>query len=303
MSQALALAVLAGVISCGLRLAPWFGSFELALFSLFAPLPLMWVGLTTGLAAAIIAVVTAVVLNLLMVGPLSTFAFALTIAAPALLLVRQALLSRQTPDGLVWYPPGMILAQLCLLAIGGLAVAFYAFTGQPDGLPGVLDDMFSEFFELVSTAAGQPAPDPELMRALSSIVPAALACCWLIMIVINGILAQAIAVAMARNRRPSPEFAALELPLWIWPLMGAALFLGLVSAGDLGLVGHSALAVLIVPFGFLGLAVIHKFAGRWTHRQLGLAAIYVGIIVFGWPFLAVVALGLVEDLAHLRRYM
>ncbi|MDH3663516.1 MAG: DUF2232 domain-containing protein, partial [Alphaproteobacteria bacterium] len=74
--------------------------------------------------------------------------------------------------------------------------------------------------------------------------------------------------------------------------------------GPTGLgLGRSALIVLVVPFGFLGLAVIHKFANRWPYRQIGLTAVYIGIIVFNWPILAVVALGLVEDWAHLRRYM
>ena len=77
----------------------------------------------------------------------------------------------------------------------------------------------------------------------------------------------------------------------------------MLGAEGLGLLGRSAMIVLIVPFGFLGLAVIHKFANRWTYRQLGLAAVYSGIIVFNWPVLAVIALGLVEDWAHLRRYL
>ena len=55
-----------------------------------------------------------------------------------------------------------------------------------------------------------------------------------------------------------------------------------------------------------------RLSGPGRHSQIrqplalptaGLAAVYAGIIVFNWPILAVIALGLVEDWAHLRRYM
>ena len=116
-------------------------------------------------------------------------------------------------------------------------------------------------------------------------------------------IAQAIAVKAGWNRRPSPNWAELELPFWLWPVIGVAVVLAVLGPGDVGLFARSALIVLITPFGFLGLAVIHKFATRWPYRQIGLAAVYIGIIVFNWPILAVIALGLVEDWAHLRRHM
>jgi hypothetical protein len=134
-------------------------------------------------------------------------------------------------------------------------------------------------------------------------IPAAIASSWLIMTALNATLAQAMAVRMGWNRRPSPRFPELDLPLWLWPLVGVAAVLAILGGEGLGVLGRVLLIVLVTPFAFLGLAVIHKFANRWSHRRLGLAAIYAGIVVFNWPILAVVALGLVEDWAHLRRYM
>lgn len=304
MSQALALAVLAGIISGGLGLAPLSGSFGLVLLSYFVQLPLMLAGLTMGLAAALIAIVTAVTVSALIAGPLPAMIFAIAFALPVLLVVRQALLSRQDQQhGVVWYPPGLILAQLTVMAITALALAFLAFMGQPGGLLGIIETVLAQAFGQLSEITGQPAPDAAGLTSRALFVPAFVACSWLIMAVVNGVLAQTIAVRAGWNRRPSPELAALDLPFWLWPLMGGAVVMALLGSTGLGLFGRSALIVLIVPFGFLGLAVIHKFANRWSYRQLGLAAVYAGIIVFNWPILAVVALGLVEDWAHLRRYM
>ncbi|MEZ5935522.1 MAG: DUF2232 domain-containing protein [Alphaproteobacteria bacterium] len=304
MSQALALAVLAGIISGALGLAPLSGSFALILVSYFVQLPMMLAGLTMGLAAAIVAALAAIVLSALIGGMLAALIFAVAFALPALLVVRQALLSRQDPEaGLVWYPPGHILAELTVLSVLGLALAFFTLMGEEGGLIGFIEIMLAEAFGQFTAATGQPALDPEAVRSRAVFVPSVVACSWLMMAVVNGVVAQAIAVRSGWNRRPSPQLAELELPFWLWPLMGVAVVLAMLGSTGIGLFGRSALIVLIMPFGFLGLAVIHKFANRWSYRQLGLAAVYAGIIVFNWPILAVIALGLVEDWAHLRRYM
>lgn len=303
MPQALALAVLAGIISGGLALAPLAGSIALMLLAYFVQLPIMLAGLTLGLAAALVAVAAAALVNGLIAGLLPALIFLAVFAAPTLLVVRQALLSQQQSNGTIWYPPGLILAQLTVMATLGIALAFAAFMDQPDGLLGVIETTLAETIGQLSAATGQPVPDLAALSEGVSIIPAAVACSWLVMAVLNGALAQALAVRTGWNRRPSPTLAELALPFWLWPLMGIAALLAVFGSTDLGFLGRSALIVLVVPFAFLGLAVIHKFANRWSHRQLGLAAIYAGIIVFNWPILAVVVLGLVEDWAHLRRYM
>ncbi len=304
MSQALALAVLAGIFSGALGLAPLSGSFGLVLISYFVQLPILLAGLAMGLASALVAVIAAAVISFLIAGLLPALIYLAVLALPALWVVRQALLSRQDQElGVVWYPAGLVLAQLTVMAVLGVALAFFAFSGQPGGLPGAIESMLVQAFEQLSAAAGQPPPDIAALRSKAVFVPALVACSWLIMVVVNAVLAQSIARRGGWSRRPSPHLAELELPFWLWPLMGAALIAALLGSSGLGLLGRSALIILIVPFGFQGLAVIHKFANRWSYRQLGLAAVYAGIIVFNWPILAVVALGLVEDWAHLRRYM
>ncbi|MEM8950599.1 MAG: DUF2232 domain-containing protein [Pseudomonadota bacterium] len=305
MSQALALAVLAGVLSGTMWLVQMTGSIGVlaVLTAYFCQIPLMLAGLTMGLPGTLIAVAAAALINGIFIGVLPALLFLAAFGGPSLLVVRQALLSRQDGSDVIWYPPGMILAQLALLAVFGIALAFWAFMSQPDGIVGVVETVLTEVITQLSTAAGQPVPDLTDLGRWTPLVLAAAASSWLIMAVLNAVLAQTIAVRAGWNRRPSPQLVDLDLPPWLWPLMGVAVLAAMIGSGGIGMFGSAALIVLIVPFGFLGLAVIHKFANRWSYRQLGLAAVYVGIIVFNWPILAVVALGLVEDWAHLRRYM
>ncbi|MGI9492304.1 MAG: hypothetical protein ACR2QF_07905, partial [Geminicoccaceae bacterium] len=294
MSQALALAVLAGIIGGALALMPLTGSIGLVLIGYFVQLPLILAGLTMGLMATIIAVASAVLVKVFIIGPAAAFIFFIAFAFPAIIVVRQALLSRVENGTTVWYPPGLILALLTAIATLGVALAFVSFMGQPGGLLGVVDRSLTGAIRDIAEATGQGLPDLAPLRARLWMIPAAVGSSWLIMTVVNAVIAQAIAVRTGWNRRPSPSLSSMDLPVWLWPMMGVAAVLAVLGGNGFGFLGRSALIVLATPFAFLGLAVIHKFANRWSHRQLGLAAVYAGIIVFNWPILAVVALGLVE---------
>ena len=63
----------------------------------------------------------------------------------------------------------------------------------------------------------------------------------------------------------------------------------------------NAAIVLLVPFFFAGLAVVHAFAGGRQARTLLLMVFYFFLLVSGWPIAMVVGLGVIEQWAGLRR--
>jgi hypothetical protein len=131
--------------------------------------------------------------------------------------------------------------------------------------------------------------------------PGLMAASWLVMVALNAVLAQLLAVRLGVNRRPTPDLSELELPGWLWPAIGVAALLAVLGAGGLGFLGRSLLIVLAVPYVFLGLAVVHAFARRVSHRRLALTLFYGAIMLLGWPLVMVLVLGLVEDWAHVRQ--
>lgn len=298
MSQALGLAVLAGLVSCALFLSLISGVPGVVGLAYFVQMPLMLVGLTLGPTASMIAAAGALITNGLVAGVMAAGLYGVVQAMPALVLVRQALLSRQGEAGMEWYPPGLILAQLAAMAAVGIGVAYLMMLGEPGGLPGAIE----AFLVAMLTHLGVATAEAETgLGAWVYVFPGLVAASWLIMVVLNAILAQALAVRLGRNRRPTPVLASLQLPGWLWPLIGVTALLAWIGDGGVGFLGRSALIVLLVPYAFLGLAVIHAIARRWARPGLGLTAVYLAIIVLGWPVLAVLVLGLVEDWAQLRR--
>lgn len=300
MPNPIALAVLAGLVSSSLFLSVLTGFPGMVLFAYFVQLPLLFIGLTLGLTGSVVAAASGLLVNGLIAGFTTALIYALVQILPTLIVVRQGLLSRQDGGRIEWYPPGLLLAQLTALAAGAIVAAFVVLLSQPGGLEGAIESFvrsaLSEFGALPED--GQVPPE---FGGWIFVFPGLMATSWLVMIVVNAVLAQALAVRSGWNRRPSPDIVMLELPWWLWPGIGLAVFLSLLGESGLGFLGRSLLMVLVVPYVFLGLAVLHALARKWAYPGLALAAVYGSIVVLGWPILAVLLLGLVEDWAALRR--
>lgn len=295
---AVAAAVLLGAAGGGLYLTVLLGSPGALILVYLTQLPLFAAGLWLGAGAAVIAGATAAAMLLAASDFVAAAVFAVINAVPVALLVRQALLARQQPDGsAAWYPPGLLTAWLTALALAGIAGAAFVF-GGPAQLHASLATIVDHALGRLSYSGG--ADQAEIADALALVIPGIVAASWMVMAVINAALAQGVLARFKVNWRPSPDLAALDLPMWI-PL-ALAVAAALTLFGDVGrFFGVNAIVALTVPFCLAGLAVLHAVARRLSNPRIALVVFYVLAGLFGWPLLAATALGLVEPWLGLRR--
>jgi Predicted membrane protein (DUF2232) len=298
MPHPLGLAVLCGLISGVLFMSLLFGLPGMLLVY-FTQLPVLFAGLILGLTGSGIAVIGAIVMIGLMVGMAAALGYALLHALPALFTVRQALLRRDDQGQTEWFPIGLLLTQLTVLAGLAVVLAFVLLGGEPGGLPGFIEQHLRAGLIELGLLDQSEQPSPDLAR-LAAVIPGFTASSSLLMVMVNFMLAQLLAVRLGWARRPTPDFDRLELPGWLWPGIALAALLVLVG-GIVGDLGWSLLIVLVVPYLFLGLALVHVLVRRWPRPGLALGAIYGAMILLGWPILLILLLGFVEDWAHLRR--
>jgi hypothetical protein len=298
MPHPLGIAVLCGLLSAALFVSLLLGLPGMLLVY-FAQLPVLFAGLTLGLTASGVAVIGAIVVIGLMLSMAAALGYALLHALPALFTVRQALLHRTDQGRTEWFPAGLLLTQLTVLAGAGVILAFLLLGSEPGGLPGFIETHLREGLTELGLLDESAPPSPDLAR-LAAVIPGFTASSSLLMVMINFMLAQLAAVRTGWARRPTPDFERLELPGWLWP--GIAVAAALVLAGGIiGDLGWSLLIVLVVPYLFLGLALVHVVVRRWSRPGLALGAIYGAMILLGWPILLVLLLGFLEDWAQLRR--
>ena len=121
------------------------------------------------------------------------------------------------------------------------------------------------------------------------------------MLVVNAGLAQSFLGARGRSRRPTPQWSAVRVPAWFdWVLAGAALA-GLVASGDAAYLARNAVIILLTPYFFVGLAVVHVLARRAPMPGIVMGIFYFLLLLFFlFAAAAVAAIGLAEQWFGLR---
>lgn len=302
---------LAGVASAVLVLTAASGPFGLML-SYLVPLPLFFAGFTHGLPAIGIAGAFGALISAYN-GLYAAGAYLVIFAVPAVLLTRQALLARpaeeattgaEVRDGLEWYPAGRLVVWLTLWVLALFGVALLLTLDREGGLPGLLQPKVDQVLRLMDLQRdSKMAIDYEKAAAsLAHVLPSALGLGWLTMMTVNGTLAQALAVLVRQNRRPTPHYTALVLPRVLAVAFGVAVLAGFVLPGDLSFVGATAATVLAFPFFLQGLAVVHGLAAKVALPGLVLAVFYAALVlVSALVGVLVVILGFIEQWAGFRR--
>jgi hypothetical protein len=297
----------AGLVSSLLFLSLAKGFAAGMLLSYLAPLPLMMVGLYRGNGAAAGAGLAAMAAVALTAGGFAPLPFAVVALLPSLVVVHRALLWRSNADSSVeWYPPGLVLGWLtgiglALIVIGALLVPDRPDGVESGGLQFWVTDTIGRTLELVA-----PNLTSEQRKAVADwwvpFFPAMVASSWLVMAVVNAVAAQGFLVRLGRNRRPTPSYRELELPLWLGVVLAAAATTGGLAEGDLGYVARSAVVVTLIPFALLGLATVHGWAAGRPNARMYLAAMYGGLfLASAWAFIPVAGLGLVRFMTRFRR--
>jgi hypothetical protein len=309
MMRSLIFGSLAGAASAVLVLTAASGPLGI-LLGYLAPLPLFFAGLTHGVTAVGIAGVVGALISGLN-GLLAGGVYLATFAAPVVLVVRQALLARpaseaganaEVSDDLEWYPVGRLVLWLTGWSLGLFGLALLLTADREGGLPGMLQPLLVQFLSAMPQGSGQAADLPAVAKRLASLMPAVFGVSWLVMMTINGTLAQGMAALLKQNRRPTPVYRALTLSRPLAVALVAALAGAFLLPGDAGFIGGTVAAILAFPFFLQGLAVVHGLATRVALPGLVLAAFYAVLVVAGALVgVLVVILGFIEEWAGFRR--
>jgi Predicted membrane protein (DUF2232) len=299
MARSIAFSAGAGVLSASLMLALLAGSMGAMVLAYLTPLPLFYVGLTFGVGAAVLAGMAGTAASWV-IGPIAALGYFLVFALPVAVLVRQGMLWRAGPDGSrEYYPPGRLVIWLAGLAAAGLALAAIFSLEIEGGLPGALQPALERAFGLFAPPREFGAVTFDAAR-WAVVLPAVIAASWMLMIIINGALAQGLATRFKHTLIPSPSLALIELPHALAVVVAVAAVVAAVG-GPIGAIGLAVEAIVAVPFFLQGLALLHTVAYRTQSPQIVLLAVYGVLALFTAGILLVAILGLIEQWARLRR--
>jgi len=291
-------AVVCGALAAGPYLLVLTGSTGSMILVYLAQLPLFAAGLWLGTGASASAGFVAALILAGAGNLLAAALFAALNVVPVVLLVRQSLLARTGPGNAVeWYPPGLMTAWLTGLGLVAAAVTF-VFFGGPQAMQAALREALAAALD---RRLGEITPElDQFLAVVAFILPGIVATSWMVMTASNGSLAQGLLARFGASWRPSPDLAALGLPMWIPVLLAFASGATLLG-GTARFIGVNVLIVLAVPFCLAGLAVLHTVARRFPRPAVTLVTFYLLAGVLGWPLVLIALLGLLDSPLGLRR--
>jgi hypothetical protein len=281
---------------------------SLLLFYL-APLPLMVAALGWGPLAATIGGIAAASGLGAMFGLPYCIAFVVTVALPAWWLGHLALLGRPLPnagsaDGaapaapvLEWYPVGRILLWIAGFAILTTIAAMLTLGTDAETITGSLRRGLLRI--LGSRDAATSGDTERWIDALAIIAPAAAAIVAMMTLTLNLWLAGKITATSGRLHRPWPDLKRAELPPMTLVVLSVALAFCFIG-GIIALFAQITATALLMAYAITGFAVLHTLTLALRSRTFLLSCTYVIVLVFGWPVLAMVALGLADAVFGLR---
>jgi len=298
----------AGVVAALLHLSVTLGSPGAFMLAYFAQAPIVATGLALGfMPAAVAAAIAAVLVALGSPGVGALSFFVLTSALPVLIIVYFAIQNRIRDgvgeDGSVeWYPVGRLLGWLTVLALVAFVAAYLVFLGAENGVRGATETYLRNVLGALRNVQADAAAVDQLITTMAAIFPAVAAASWLLMIVVNGVMAQKFLTASGKNLRPIPAYSEIEVP--IWPA-AVVIFGALVAifGGNAGFFGINVMLIGTIPFFFIGLAVLHSISAAWPGRLFLLVGAYLFLVLLVWPAAIIALLGLIEHWVRLRERM
>jgi Predicted membrane protein (DUF2232) len=273
-----------------------------------APLPIMIAGLGWSHWAAMTAALAGALGLGAVFGTVFLLAFSAGAGFPAWWLGYLAMLARpvaasngtaQNAASIEWYPPGRLVVWAAALGILVVIIAIPNFGVDADSFRAALRDALNTVLRANGTP-GKTVSNPErLIEFLVNAIPPAAAVLATVTNLLNLWLAARVVKFSGRLARPWPPLSSMSFP----PLMTAVLAVAIVLSfldGMLGIVGGVVAASLLLIYGVLGFAVLHAITQGTSARPFVLSITYAGVILLGWPMLALCLLGLVDMAIGLR---
>jgi len=296
MQKNMLVAVGSGGLSAVASMAFFTGSPGGLLFVYISMLPIFLVAFSFGYMAGIIACGAGLLVALGMGGVVNGASYGILHAFPAWLVSRHCLSSTLSEDGQPEWPPvGDVLGVVALASATIMVLAGVYIAGDINGLQATVSSHITEVFSLMGLGVENPE-FANLRDALVTVFPAALGISWVVMTILNALLAQNLLVRFEKNLRPSPSYIDMSLPQWVAVPMIVAAAIALASDGDIRYLSQNLTIVLAAPFFFLGLTVAH-----WAVRQVPdfriplIIGFYMILLISGWALAIVAAIGMAEQ--------
>ena len=199
----------------------------------------------------------------------------------------------------VYFPVGDIITYLAVYGCTTLALitAFYA--TEPANLPHLLatniqtqiDAMQKEYNMDLDVSANN----------LSFMLCGFVVWFWAIALFAHAWIANFILIKNNMSQRPSLAITPFAMPNWLLTLIGICALASLIGGESMRFLGKSSMIILLLPYFFQGIAMLHFYTHKWQNQKVFLFFVYFSIAILFWPALVLSGLGLWQHIRFLHK--
>lgn len=263
-----------------------------------APLPVMIAALGWNHRTGLVATLSGALAIALFFNFYTALAFLAGIALPGWLFSYLAMLSRETENGIEFYPPGRLLAWMAGYAAALTILGTFLIGGDYEtyvkGFERIVD-VYAKADPQILEALGGDGSRADIARFLAQLAPPISAAMSVLFSAGLMWAAGKIVSRSGRLARPFPVLAQTEMPIRLVLIFGASVVAALVLSEFPGLFARITAASFGFAYALQGLAVIHALTLGLASRLGILSGVYFTLLLIpGWPFALLCVLGLAD---------
>ncbi len=301
MPRSTIIAIGAGLVSSLLSLAA-VGSGLGLLLAYFALLPILLIGLSQDRRAATFAILFGVFGVVLLTNIYQGMVYSISIAFPAWLIISTSLTPKiKDKTSLVEVPIGEILSRLAFLGGIVLIISALIFSDKPDNLSQSIEVLLYKLIQNNHPDLNITANHRLLVTGTVPLFPTIVFSSWLLMIIVSTMVAQSILIKAKANLRPAFQYSKITAPEWIYWAFATSGIFTLIGPDNFEYVSRNLTAILLIPFLFIGLGVIHTVARTFRSPTIVLIPLYFFIVISSWSTIITVLIGFFETWANFRQ--
>ncbi len=261
--------------------------------------PLFSAGLGRSPNHALAAGLIASAIILLLTGSLKlSLVFNLLLTLPAWHFCYFASRSLNVSGARLWYPVGGIMAQLSLYGCVFIGLATLYYSSEAGGISTVVSQQIRESFAKMPEYTQMANV---LAEHWNFVLLSALVWTWAIALYGNAWLANRNLLKKHTAMRESLAVTPFMVPGWILYFLMVAALASLIGSESMQFAGKACFIALLLPYFFLGLALIHQLCANWPNRKFFLFFIYLIMVSQMWATLIVAFFGFIDHLRQINK--